>query len=128
MVTRTERLKKLVNVQEKLKSVHEARHAGFLSSAIAAGDEAADLARRADENSAISSAFPDLYNRRIDTALSRQEKNQRLATEEVGRIATATLRTNMAERAFRDAQRLDERLEADKERLEIIQRSAARDR
>ena len=128
MPTRTDRLKKLVQLQEKLKAVHEARHAGYLASAIAAADEAAALARSADENGAISSAFPELYNRRIDAALRREVRNQAQARDEVGHIATATLRTNTAERAYKESRSHDERRDADIERLEIITRSAPKQR
>ena len=124
MVTRTQRLKKLVEVQEQLKALHEARHAGYRASASAASEEAFDLARRADQHSEITAAFPDLYNRRIEAALVRHERNDGLAKKEAGQIATATMRTNMVERAYKESAALDERHSADKERLEIIGRSA----
>jgi hypothetical protein len=122
MATRKERLRKLVTVQEQLKALHETRHAGFLSSAAAAGQEAAELAHRFDADDSMSVLFPEIYNRRISQALARQEENVAMAREEAGRIAAATARTNMVERAYRDVRRQDERDHADRERLEIIER------
>ncbi|HTV71436.1 MAG TPA: hypothetical protein VMF90_23140 [Rhizobiaceae bacterium] len=122
MVSRTDRLKKLVEVQEQLKALHEAKRAGYVARAMAAGEEAADLARRADQHTEITAAFPDLYNRRIEQALARQTVNDGLAKKEAGKVATATLRTNIVERAYREAARLEERQDSDKELLEIIGR------
>jgi hypothetical protein len=67
-------------------------------------------------------ALPEVYNRRIGQALARQEQSLLLAREEVERIATATARTNMVERAYRDIRRQDDRDNADRERLEMIER------
>ncbi|MBX3579364.1 MAG: hypothetical protein KF723_19350 [Rhizobiaceae bacterium] len=120
MVSRTERLRKLVEVQEQLKAVHEARRAGYLTAAVAARDEAADLARRADQPSEIAAAFPDLYNRRIEAALARGAVNDGLAATEAGLVAAATLRTNRVEKAHRESAAADERQRSDKERLEMI--------
>ncbi|WP_353644812.1 hypothetical protein [Mesorhizobium sp. WSM2239] len=122
MTTRKERLRKLVTVQEQLKALHETRHAGFVSAAAAAGHEAAELAARFDAQESMSVLFPEVYNRRIGQALARQEQNLLLAREEVDRIATATARTNMVERAYRDVRRQDDRDSADRERLEVIER------
>lgn len=122
MTTRKERLRKLVIVQEQLKALHETRHAGFVSAAAAAGQEAAELAARFDADESMSVLFPEVYNRRIGQALARQDENIALARDEAGRIATATARTNMVERAYRDIRRQDDRDNADRERLEMIER------
>ena len=122
MTPRKERLRKLVIVQEQLKALHETRHAGFVSAAAAAGQEAAELAARFDADESMSVLFPEVYNRRIGQALARKDENVALARDEAGRIATATARTNMVERAYRDIRRQDERDNADRERLEMIER------
>ncbi len=122
MTTRKERLRKLVTVQEQLKALHETRHAGFLSTAASAGQEAAELAAHFDAQESMSLLFPEIYNRRIGQALARKEENIVMAREEASRIATATARTNMVERAYRDIRRQDDRDNADRERLEIIER------
>lgn len=128
MTTRKERLRKLVRVQSQLKAMHETRHAGFLAEAVAAQNEAAELAGRFDAEDSLSSIFPDIYHQRIDKARARQVEQERLARDEAGKVATATARTNMVERAYRDARLWDERLTADRERLDMVERKASEDR
>ncbi|MBA3446521.1 MAG: hypothetical protein H0T56_02730 [Pseudaminobacter sp.] len=127
MTTRKERLRKLVVVQEQLKALHETRHAMFLSEAASARSEAADLAGRFDAEDSLSGLFPEIYNRRISGALAREGQNVELARNEAGRIAAATARTNMVERAYREVRRRDDRDSADRERLDMIERKAAAD-
>ena len=80
------------------------------------------MAARIDADESMSVLFPEVYNRRIGQALARQDENIALARDEAGRIATATARTNMVERAYRDIRRQDDRDNADRERLEMIER------
>ncbi|GAA2828974.1 hypothetical protein EDC40_102235 [Aminobacter aminovorans] len=127
-MSRRDRLKKLVVVQEQLKALHETRHAGFVAKAIAAEAEAHSLADSFDNAGGISQLFPELYHRRIKEAIDKKQLNLGLANVEVGKIATATARTNMVERAYRDVRRQDERDSADRERLEIIERKSAEDK
>ena len=68
----------------------------------------------------MSALFPEVYHRRIGSALSREDANRKLATGEAAKVATATARTNMVERTFREARAADERERGDKERLDII--------
>ncbi|MEP9372672.1 hypothetical protein [Mesorhizobium sp. KR1-2] len=128
MTTRKERLQKLVRVQNQLKAMHETRHAGFLAEAAAAENEAAELAGRFDAEDSLSSIFPEIYHQRIDKARARQVEQQQLARDEAGKVATATARTNMVERAYREARMWDERLTADRERLDMVERKASEDR
>ncbi|WP_432287096.1 hypothetical protein SLT36_09665 [Aminobacter sp. BA135] len=126
--SRGDRLKKLVAVQEQLKALHETRHAGFVANAIAAEAEAQSLSDSFDSTDGISQLFPELYHRRIKEAIDKKQLNLGLANVEVGKIATATARTNMVERAYREVRRQDERDSADRERLEIIERKSAEDK
>lgn len=128
MTTRRQRLKKLVVVQEQLKALHETRHAGFVAQAMAAETEARTLSESFDTASDMPQLFPELYHRRISAALVRKQTNLALAHLETGKIAAATARTNMVERAYRDVRRRDERESADRERLEIIERKPADDK
>jgi hypothetical protein len=128
MASRRDRLKKLVVVQEQLKALHETRHAGFVANAIAAEAEAQSLSDSFDSTDGISQLFPELYHRRIKAAIDKKQLNLGLANVEIGKIATATARTNMVERAYRDVRRQDERDSADRERLEIIERKSADDK
>ena len=120
MTTRVERLKKLLTLQEQLKAMHELRHAGFIAEAVAAKNDAAELVDRFNAEESMSALFPEVYHRRIGSALSREDANRKLATGEAAKVATATARTNMVERTFREARAADERERGDKERLDII--------
>ena len=120
MTTRVERLKKLLILQEQLKAMHELRHAGFIAEAVAAKNDAAELVDRFNAEESMSALFPEVYHRRIGSALSREDANRKLATREAAKVATATARTNMVERTFREARAADERERGDKERLDII--------
>lgn len=120
MGTRMERLKKLVQVQEQLKALHETRRATLLAKAHTAEAEARELAERFDEPESLSALFPDLYHRRIASAVQRQEECLDHARREAGLVAAATARANMVERAYEEASRHDERQKSDRERLELI--------
>ena len=120
MTSRKDRLKKLVQVQEQLKALHETRRATFLSNAAAAKLEAETLVETFDAPGSLSGLFPDLYNRRIASAVARSEADLENARNEAALVATATARTNMVERAYDEIRRLDERHQSDRERLDII--------
>lgn len=120
MTTRVERLKKLLTLQEQLKAMHELRHAGFVAGAVAAKNEAEELVERFNSDDPMSALFPEVYHRRIGSALSREDANRKLAAGESAKVATATARTNMVERSYREVRAADERERGDKERLEII--------
>jgi hypothetical protein len=122
MPHRTDRLKNLLQLQQQLKTFHEMRHAGYRAEARAAGEEAAEIMRRADAPNSLADLFPEVYARAIEASTARQEASTQKAEAEAGRIATETVRTNMVERSYRDARIREERETADKERLEALQR------
>lgn len=126
MTTKQQRLKKLVHVQEQLKAFHEMRYASFRAQAIAAESEANALKERFEAPDSMSALFPEVYHKSIERALERAARNGTLAGEEAAYVAAATARTNMVERAYRDARREDERTRGDRERLEMIQRKRGR--
>jgi hypothetical protein len=126
MASRSERLKRLVKLQGQIKALHETRHATHLSQAAAAERDAAELLEALNASSPLPTLFPDIYNRRITAAIDRQEKETTKAREEAGRVATATARTNIVERAYREATRLEERGAAEKEQLENVERKLGR--
>jgi hypothetical protein len=125
VTTRKDRLKKLVKVQEQLKALHETRHAGFLAAAVKAEAEAKDLIERFDTDKSLAGLFPALYHKRITDALGRQQQSLESARQEAALIATATARTNMVERAYKDLRRRDERERSDRERLDLITQKRA---
>ena len=120
MTDRVKRLKKLLAVQEQLKSLHETRRAGHLASASAAARDAAEIASRMEGDSSLVSLFPDIYSRAIDNARSRERESNELAARELQEVAKASARTNLVGRNYREAQRQDERERSDRERLEAI--------
>ncbi|MFI0848188.1 hypothetical protein [Mesorhizobium sp. IMUNJ 23232] len=125
MAEREKRLRKLLAVQEKLKALHETRHAGHVAAAAAARADAEDLAARFDAEGSMAMTFPDVYNRGIATALGKERANLRLAETEAQRVAIATARANMVERAWREERRADERSRTERELLELLARKAA---
>ena len=127
MATRKDRLKKLVEVQEQLKALHETRRAGFLAEAAAAEQEAQALAGRLDAADSLAALFPELYHNRIAGALKRREESLENARAEAGLVAAATARTNMVERAYRAARADDERQRGDRERLDITDQVRPKD-
>jgi hypothetical protein len=127
MTSRKERLKKLVQVQEQLKALHETRRATFLSNAAAAKLEAETLVETFDAPGSLSGLFPDLYNRRIAKAVARSEADLENARNEAQLVAAATARTNMVERAYDEARRLEERHQSDRERLDLIEQKRPSD-
>lgn len=120
MNDRVKRLKKLLVLQEQLKAMHELRHAGLVAGAVAARNEAVEIADRFNAEDSLSALFPEVYHNRIGQALSREDANNKAATAEAGKVAAATARSNMVERTYREARAADERERGDKERLEII--------
>ncbi|MGQ2958783.1 MAG: hypothetical protein ACT6RN_00355 [Agrobacterium sp.] len=122
MATRADRLKRLVRLQQQIKALHETKHATHLSHAAAARQEANEMLEALNAASPMPGLFPDLYNRRIGAAMEREARENDRAQQEASHVATATARTNIVERAYREAFRLEEREIAEKEQLETIER------
>jgi len=120
MASRVDRLKKLLTVQHQLKALHETRHATHLAAAQAAAREAEEIAQRFDAEGSLSALFPDLYNKRITSALDRERASRADAEAELQKVAMATARVNLVDRNFQEAQRQAERETADRERLELV--------
>ena len=79
-----------------------------------------NCAERFDAEGSLSALFPEIYHRRIDQALMRGGKQPQPGAGRGGHVATATARTNMVERAYREVAAQDERERGDRERLELI--------
>jgi hypothetical protein len=126
MTTRKDRLRKLTHVQEQLKAFHEMRYASFKAQAAAAQSEAEVLRERFDRADSMSVLFPEVYHRHIERAVDRAAHNLTLADQEASHVATATARTNMVERAYRDASRAEERTRVDREQLEMVMRDVGK--
>jgi hypothetical protein len=122
MTTDSRRLRRLLELQGKLKAVHEMRHADYLSRAMTAGKEVADLFAEMGNPDSFSRLFPDLYVRAARAALAREQRFREKAREEAAAVAVETARTGMVEDAWRAAQRQESRLEQEKEILEAVER------
>ncbi|MET3791632.1 hypothetical protein [Aquamicrobium terrae] len=125
MTPRTRRLKKLVKVQDQLKALHEMRHAMHLAAAAAAKREAEELVAGFDAPGSLSSLFPEVYHRRIADAVTRAGTELEMAHGEAAQLATATARTNMVQRDYREARRADERRLAERTLLDLIEQKQA---
>jgi hypothetical protein len=121
-IDRKKRLAKLVVLQRQLKAFHETRHSGHIAAANAAEQEARQLAERFDDPHSLSGLFPQIYHNRIAGAFTRRDASLSKAAEEARRLATASLRANMVEEAYRDVARQVDEQAADKERLENVER------
>lgn len=122
MAMRAQRLKRLVKLQEQIKALHETRHATQLAQAAHAKKDASELLEALNNSSPLPGLFPDVYNRHIGAAIDREAKATERAEIQAGHVATATARTKIAERAWRDAFRQEERIAAEKEQLENVER------
>ena len=121
MTGRRQRLAKLVGVQQQLKAFHEARHASLAAAAVAAGQEAKDIALRFDAPDSLAALFPDVYHARIADALDRERRLILEAERAAGDVAVANARGNVVERNYRDALRQELRQTEECERLDLIQ-------
>ncbi|MBX3566831.1 MAG: hypothetical protein KF914_02150 [Rhizobiaceae bacterium] len=123
MAPRTDRLKKLLVLQEQLKELHETRHAGFLAAAASARRDAEEIARHADGETSLSGLFPDVYARGVTDARAAESRSLAQAASEARRVAMATARTNMVARAWRTEERAEERAREEVESIEQASRT-----
>ena len=121
MDPRIKRLAKLLIVHDQLKSLHEARRAGFLEAQAQAGAEAAALIRRFDEPDSLSGLFPELYHARIEAAWTREAEQRALAEEEARRLAALTLREKRIAEELETLRAAAERASAERAALEWVE-------
>jgi hypothetical protein len=122
--SRKDRLRKVLTLQEKLKRLHETRHAMLLSGAVAAEREAGEIMQRIGAEGSLSEVFPEIYHRRIARANQQRLEILSHARTEADRLAQANARTDIVERNYREALRKDERQRGEKEQLENVERRA----
>ena len=122
MASRTQRLKQLLDLQERLKQMHEMKRAGHLAAAAAADRDIADVMARRTGDESLSDLFPDVYARFVDRTLERKRESERLAQEEAGKIAAAKVRAGMLERAWRGELDIEERRQQEIAGLETVER------
>lgn len=122
MAARSDRLKRILRVQEQLKSLHEMRHAAEMRAAFKAGGEADEIAARKDGDGTLSGLFPDLYEKAIVKANETRERHLRAADVEAGKIATETVRTKRVAADYRRAIQGEERAGEERDALETVER------
>jgi hypothetical protein len=120
--SRKHRLERVRRLQEKLKRLHETRHAIHLSDAVAAEQEATEIRERIGAEGSLSEVFPEVYHRRAARANQRRLEGLARARDEADRVAKANARTDIAERNYEKARRDDERQRGEKDQLEEIER------
>ena len=122
MATRSDRLKRILRVQEQLKAMHEMRRAGELRAAQAAEAEAAAIASGKEGSASLSGHFPDLYEKAIVKANDRRDRHLAAAQEEARKIATEKVRTDRVGEDYRAARRTEERVAEERNALETVER------
>jgi len=120
--SRKDRLKKVLTLQEKIKRLHETRHAMLLSSAVSAEKEVEEIVQRIGVEGSLSDIFPEIYHRRIAKANQARVVKLAHAQEEAQRLVLANARTDIVERNYREALSKDDRLRGEKDQLETIER------
>jgi hypothetical protein len=124
-LSRKERLKKVLHLQEKLKQLHETRHAMHVSKASAAEKEAREISDRIGQEDSLSEIFPEIYHRRVANANRLRMESLARARAEAERASRANARSDIVERSYREALRDDDRQRQEKEQLEEIERRTA---
>ncbi|WEX08332.1 hypothetical protein [Chelativorans sp. AA-79] len=119
---RRHRLAKLLILQQRIKGLHEARHAAGLKQAADAQEEAKTLMESLAAPDSVSSLFPGLWHERIGRAFARRDAHQEEARAEMEKVAAASARADIVKRAHRTAQQRHERNAEERAVLEIIER------
>ncbi|WP_187968134.1 hypothetical protein [Aquibium microcysteis] len=122
MASRSDRLKRILRVQEQLKAMHEMRRAGELRAAHAAEAEASAIAAGKDADASLSRLFPDLYERAIVKANDRRDRHLEAARQEAQKIATEQVRTDRVGEDYRLALRAEDRIAEERDALETVER------
>lgn len=121
MRNRRKRLEGLLKLQNRIKALHEMRHAGYVAEAAAAEHEASALIEAAQADESLHDLFPEIYQRRIAAAYERRTMNRTKAEAEAVRVSTETARADIVERSVGEAQRDDERRRLEREVLEAVE-------
>ncbi|WP_170314728.1 hypothetical protein [Aquibium carbonis] len=122
MANRSDRLKRILRVQEQLKAMHEMRRANELRAAHKAEAEAAEIASGKDTDATLSRLFPELYERAIVRAHDKRDRHLQAARREADNIARETARTDRVGQDYRAAVRVEERAAEERSALETVER------
>lgn len=123
---RSRRLKRLAELQETVKAVHEFRRAGHLAAAARAEDDAEGLREAAEQPSPLAGMTAALYPRYAAAAFARADAARVDAAMEAERIAIETARGERLDVQRRAAMRDEERDDEERDRLEALEQALTR--
>ena len=126
MSRHTDRLTKVLTLQEKLKKLHETRQATHASNARMAQAEAEDIVTAFNAEGSLSSIFPELYHARVASASAARQQHLANAHVEAGRVAKASARADAVGRELNVSKRADARAAEERDQMEAVSRRAAK--
>ncbi len=122
MSARGQRLKDLLELQERLKRMHEMRRAGHLASAAAATREIDEVMARRSDDGSLSDLFPDVYARFVDRAHDRRRAEETAAEQQAREVARQTMRAKVTARELKAEQDVEDRRLQERDALEAVER------
>lgn len=126
MSRRTDRLTKVLVLQEKLKELHETRQALHTANARFAAEEAEDVVNAFNAEGSLSSVFPEVYHARIASATAAKQHHLANAHVEGLRVAKASARLNAVAREVGISRRADDRGLEERDQAEALSRYPAK--
>jgi hypothetical protein len=126
MSKRTDRLKKVMQLQGKLAAFHKTRRHGLLAEAERADAEAKALLESFAAPGSPALLFPETYHRRIVQAGRTKAERLAAAEREAERLRQARQREKITRGHHAAARRADERASQEQEILDIVERMALR--
>ncbi len=126
MSRRTDRLTKVLVLQEKLKELHETRQALHTANARFAAEEAEDVVKAFNAEGSLSSVFPEIYHARVASATAAKQQHLANAHVEGLRVAKASARLDAVGREVVISRRADERFADERDQTEALSRQPAK--
>ncbi|PSM18882.1 hypothetical protein [Nitratireductor sp. StC3] len=123
---KSQRLARLLKVQNQLKALHETQRAGHLRAAHEAEARASEVAARKDAPDSLAALFPELYERSIARAFQDRDHALSAAETEAAKIAVETARCRLLDRDRQIAFRQEERAREERDGLESVERMLGR--
>jgi len=122
MSRRTDRLTKVLVLQEKLKELHETKQAMHTAHARFAAEEAEDVVKAFNADGSLSNLFPEIYHARVASATAAKQQHLANAHVEGLRVAKASARVDAVGREVTISRRADERFIEERDRTEALSR------
>lgn len=122
MSRRTDRLNRVLSLQQKLKTLHETRQAAHSANAHAAEAEVEEIVSAFNAEGSLSNVFPELYHSRVASAAAARQQHLANARVEAGRAAKAAARAEAVGRKVDISRRADERMAEEQDQGEALSR------